>query len=80
MQTIQASEAQTRFLHILDEVERGESVLIARNGQAVARLTPEAQVDSAAVAEAIESMKALRKRTSKLSLAEIRSARDEGRA
>jgi hypothetical protein len=39
MQTIQASEAKTHFLRILDVVERGESVLITRHGKP--RLTGE---------------------------------------
>jgi prevent-host-death family protein len=80
MQTIQASEAKTKFLSILDEVERGESMIITRHGKPIAHITPVAQIDRQRVERAIENMRALRKRIGKLSLEEILSARDEGRA
>lgn len=80
MQTYQASEAKTHFLRILDEVERGESVLITRHGKTVARISPETKIDRERVQRATEGMRALRQRIGKLSLEEILSARDEGRA
>jgi len=80
MQTIQASEAKTKFLSILDEVERGESMIITRHGKPIAHITPVAQIDRQRVERAIENMRVLRKRIGKLSLEEILSARDEGRA
>jgi prevent-host-death family protein len=80
MQTIQASEAKTHFLRILDDVERGESVIITRHGKQVARLIPEAEIDRERVQRAIDGMRALRQRIGKASLEEILSMRDEGRA
>jgi prevent-host-death family protein len=80
MQTIQASEAKTKFLSILDQVERGESMIITRHGKPIARIVPEKSVDSERIEQAIEGMRALRQRIGKLSLEEILSARDEGRA
>jgi prevent-host-death family protein len=80
METIQASEAKTHFLRILDKVERGETVVITRHGRAIARITPEIDLDRERVTRAIEEMKALRKKIGTLSLDEILSARDEGRA
>jgi prevent-host-death family protein len=80
MQTIQASEAKTHFLRILDQVERGETIVITRHGKPVARISPQAEIDRERVEQAIESMRELRKRTGKMSLEEILSARDEGRA
>ncbi len=41
MRTIPALEAQADLDRILDEVERGESILISRNGRIVARMDPE---------------------------------------
>jgi prevent-host-death family protein len=79
MDTIQASEAKTHFLRILDKVERGATVVITRRGRAIARLTPEPVIDGERVRQAIEGMKALRKKIGRLSLEEILSARDEGR-
>ena len=79
MQTIQASQAKTHFLRILDDVERGESILITRNGKHVARLVPEADVDQARAKQAFANIRAIRARTKPVSLDEILSARDEGR-
>jgi prevent-host-death family protein len=80
MQTFQASEAKTHFLRILNDVERGESVIITRHGKQVARLIPQAEIDRERVEQAMADMRALRQRIGKLSLEEILSARDEGRA
>jgi prevent-host-death family protein len=79
MQTIQASEAKTKFLSILDEVERGASIIVTRHGKPVARIIPEAQVDRERVERAVQSILEIRKRTKPVSLEEILSARDEGR-
>ena len=79
MQKIQASEAKTHFLRILDDVERGESVVITRHGKAVARVIPEVAIDSERRARAAASILEIRKRTKPVSLQEILSARDEGR-
>ena len=79
MNTIQASEAKTHFLRILDDVERGTTVSITRHGRRVARIVPEAEIRQEEIRTAIERMRDLRKRAGKLSLEEILSARDEGR-
>lgn len=80
MQTIQASEAKTHFLRILDDVERGESIIITRRGKPIARISPQVEIDRERVQRAIEGMQALRKRIGKMTTEEILSARDEGRA
>jgi prevent-host-death family protein len=79
VQTIQASEAKTHFLRILDRVERGETLVISRHGRPIARISPEPEIDGERVRQAIEGMKALRKKIGRLTLEEILSARDEGR-
>jgi prevent-host-death family protein len=79
MQTIQASEAKTKFLSILDEVERGASVIVTRHGKPIARIIPEAEIDRARVEQAFEDIRALRKRTKPVSIEEILAMRDEGR-
>ncbi|MGD0802226.1 MAG: type II toxin-antitoxin system prevent-host-death family antitoxin [Terracidiphilus sp.] len=80
MQTIQASEAKTHFLRILNDVERGESVIVTRHGKRIARLIPEVEIDQERVQRAIDGMRALRQRTGKVSLEEIISMKNEGRA
>jgi prevent-host-death family protein len=79
MQTIQASEAKTKFLRILDDVERGASVIVTRHGKPVARIVPEAAVDRERVERAVQSILEIRKRTKPVSIKEILSMRDEGR-
>jgi prevent-host-death family protein len=79
MQTIQASEAKTKFLSILDEVERGASILITRHGKPIARIVPEAKIDRERVERAFESIREIRKRTKPVSIQEILAMRDEGR-
>lgn len=78
MRTLQAAEAKTHFLRILDDVERGETVIITRRGKPVARLSPEAEIQREQVQSAIEQMKALRQKIGKMPLEEILSARNEG--
>jgi prevent-host-death family protein len=78
-QTIQASEAKVHFLRILDDVERGETIFITRHGKRIARIEPEVKTNAETVQQAFDQMRELRKRTGKMSLKEILSARDEGR-
>jgi len=80
MQSIQASQAKTQFLRLLDRVERGETVVITRHGKAIARICPEEKIDQAHLVDAVSEMRALRSKIGRLSLEEILSARDEGRA
>ena len=81
MRTVLASEAKTHFLRILDDVERGDSVVITRHGNTVARISPEIQVDRQRIVRAMENIRALRKKiNAKMTVEEILAARDEGRA
>jgi prevent-host-death family protein len=75
---IQASEAKTHLPQLLDDVERGETVVITRHGRAIARLVPEAHRRQAEIDSAIEGIKALRQRTGRITLDELLSARHEG--
>ena len=79
MQTIQATDDGSNFHRILDAAERGESIVITRNGKQVARLVPEPVIDRERVQQAIDGILEIRKRTKPVSLQEILSMRDEGR-
>ena len=79
MRSIQASEAKAHFLRILDDVERGETVIITRHGKPVARVSPQVEIDSERKARAAASILEIRERTKSATLAEILSARNEGR-
>lgn len=83
MTQIQASEAKTRFLQLLSQVEEGKSFVITRHGKPVARLSPEAEHRSAErqaeIERAIAAIRALGRGNGSITVAEILSARDEGR-
>lgn len=78
---IQASEAKTHFLRLLDDVERGETVTITRRGKVVARLSPEPAAEPYEVRarQAFKAILEIRKRTKPTSIEEILAFRDEGR-
>ncbi len=78
MREIQASEAKTHLPRLLDEVERGETLIITRHGRAIARIVPEARSRQQEIDAAIDGIRALRKRTGKITLDELLSARHEG--
>lgn len=79
MRSIQASEAKTNLPRLLDDVERGETLIITRHGRAIARIVPEVERRQAEINQSIESIRQLRLRTGRVKLEEILSARDEGR-
>jgi prevent-host-death family protein len=79
MREIQASEAKAHLPQLLDDVERGETLNITPHGRAIARSVPEVDRRQEEVDRALASILELRKRTAKVTLEEIRSAREEGR-
>jgi prevent-host-death family protein len=80
MRDIQASEAKAHLAELLDEVERGETLIITRHGRPIARLVPEVDRRQEEIDRALESIRELRKRIGgKVTYEELRSARDEGR-
>jgi prevent-host-death family protein len=80
-QTVQASEAKTNFLRLLDDVARGETIIITRHGHRIARIIPDSE--EAAYAEqarqAIETIRAIRTRVKPISVAQILADKNEGR-
>lgn len=80
MRIVQAAEAKTHLLRILDDVEQGETIVITRHGKPVAQLSPHAEAERERFEEAMAQMRELRQRVGKVSIEEILSARDEGRA
>ena len=78
MRAVQASDAKAHLAQLLDDVERGETVIITRHGRAIARLVPEAGRRQEEIDAAIESIKDLRKRTGTITLDALLSARHEG--
>ena len=66
MRQIQASEAKARLAQLLDEVERGETVIITRHGHAIARLVPETDRRQAEINQAIARIEARRRHASRI--------------
>jgi prevent-host-death family protein len=60
MRQVQSSEAKTHLPQLLDDVERGETIVITRHGRAIARLVPEIDKRREEIRKAIEEMLALR--------------------
>ena len=79
MREIQASEAKAHLPQLLDDVERGETLIITRHGRAIARIVPEVDRRQEEIDKAIASIRELQKRTGKITVEELRSAREEGR-
>jgi prevent-host-death family protein len=79
MKQIQASMAKARLAELLDQVERGESVIITRHGKRIARLVPDEGSNRRDVRRAIAEIKSLRKRVKPVTVQEILEWRDEGR-
>ena len=79
---VQASVAKTHFSQLLDEVERGRTVVILRHGKPVARLVPDKEGHQQRVQQATENMKKLaRARTERygpIAVEEIISSIHEG--
>jgi prevent-host-death family protein len=79
MKQVQASQAKTHLLELLDEVEKGETVVITRHGKPIARLVPDEEQRRADIRRAIEEIKEIRKHTKPATVEEILAWRDEGR-
>ncbi|BBK42473.1 antitoxin [Allostella vacuolata] len=78
MREIQSSEAKAHLAQLLDDVERGETIIVTRHGRAIARIIPESDCRREDVRRAMAELQELRKTMPALTLEEIRSARHEG--
>jgi prevent-host-death family protein len=79
MKHVQASAAKARLAELLDEVERGETVVITRHGKPIARLTREEDERRADARRAMAEIEEMRKTAPRVTVEEILSWRDEGR-
>ena len=79
MREIQASEAKVHLPQLLDEVERGETLIITRHGRRIARIVPEVDRRQEEIDKALAAIRKLSKHTGRITISEVLSARDEGR-
>jgi prevent-host-death family protein len=79
MLEVQASELQTCFPRLLEEVERGQTVIITRDGNAIARLVPESERRQEEIRRTLARMRELGRRNGRIAVEEILSAKNDGR-
>lgn len=79
MREIQASEAKVHLPELLNDVERGETLIITRRGRRIARIVPEVDRHQEEIDKALAGIRDIRQRTGRITLNELLSARDEGR-
>jgi prevent-host-death family protein len=79
MRKVQASEAKTHLPRLLDEVERGETLIITRHGRVIARIVPEEGRRQREVEAGLQEILEVRRRTGSITVKELLSARDQGR-
>jgi prevent-host-death family protein len=77
MKELTAVEAKVKFGSVLDAVERGEEVVVTRNGKVVARIIP-AHEPGMSQEEAVERLKTFAEGIT-LGGLDLRAMRDEGR-
>lgn len=77
MKELTAVEAKVRFGAVLDAVERGEEIVVTRNGKVVARIVP-ANEPGMSQEEAIEKLSTFSKGIT-LGGLDLLKMRDEGR-
>lgn len=78
MQTIGAFEAKTHLSALLEQVERGEQVVITKHGRPVAKLVPATKIDKINKQQIISKLKEFSKQN-KLAGLDWKALRDEGR-
>ena len=79
MKQIQASIAKAQLAELLDDVERGETIVITRHGKPIADLKPHADSRREDALQAMAEIKELRKSAGHATVEEILAWRDEGR-
>jgi prevent-host-death family protein len=82
LREVQASVAKTHFSQLLDEVERGTTIVVLRHGRPVARIVPDREGRQQRIRKAIENIRKLgeqvRKETGGATVEEIISSIHEG--
>jgi antitoxin (DNA-binding transcriptional repressor) of toxin-antitoxin stability system len=87
MRKVQVTDAERKFGNLIKEVESGETIELARDGEIIARMVPGASLhvrartpeQRAEIQRAIESIREIGRRNGPITVEEILSMRDEGR-
>src|SRR5579864_5774236 len=78
LREVQSSKAKTHLPQLLDEVERGATIVITRHGRRIARLVPEDGRRWEDVSRAVDELQALRKGAGTITREELLALRHEG--
>ena len=78
MRIVQSSEVKAKLPEFLDDVERGEVIVITRHGKPIAHLVPAPNADRERVLKAIEGIGEMRKTAKHATVEEILAWRHEG--
>ena len=78
MREVPSSDAKTHLPQLLDEVERGTTIVITRHGRPVARLVPEEGRRWEEASRAVDDLQTLRKGAGKISREELLALRHQG--
>ncbi len=79
MKHISATDAKARFAELLDQVERGDSVVITRHGKPIIEMKPFADSRREEALRAMAEIEKMRKNAPRVTVEEILAWRDEGR-
>ena len=79
MRKVSTSEAKTHLSALLDEVARGETIIITKRGRPVARLTPPEAPDRETAIAAAKTLRDLRRRVGWATTEDILRMRNQGR-
>ena len=74
--TVDVGDAQAQLSDLIARAEEGEDVVVTRDGVPVARIVPLARP----ISETISLMRQERERRPRVSAADIRAAKEQGRA
>jgi prevent-host-death family protein len=78
MREVQVSEAKAQLPSLLDDVERGETVIITRHGKPIARIVPATDRRQVEIVRVMAEIEEFRKTMPRIPLEDILSARHEG--
>jgi prevent-host-death family protein len=79
MKHVQASELKAKLAELLDEVERGQTLVVTRHGKSIARIVPDEEAASEQSREAMQRILKARKTAFRVTAEELLRWRDEGR-
>ncbi len=78
--TVGLAEAKNKLSELIDRVARGEEITITRHEVAIARLIPARRTSREEARQAIQDIRALRAKTTPLTVQEILTLKNEGRS